>query len=356
MLVKSPREYGSTRHSQLPGSGFAGICLLLFSLATIMADVAVFIGAVKTGLAQWYPSVPGEITQSEVRERGGGKNHTVREDVRYRYTVDGEERTGDRVHFHGVGAGGRSAAQKIVEAYPAGRKVQVIYNSADPGDAALDRSIDGRLLFAALCLTPFNLVTIGGMWWVWTRMSGRRSVPLRRDGARWYVLPTNGQPFMVALMVLGVISTFTIFVILIFSGWGESLGAMLATWTVLLGLSGLAYWHTRSLVRREPAVLILDDDSATVTWPQSADVPEFSILRSQLLSVEMDDVPPSENPTTSNLDFSILLQFIGDDGQPAKRFVLKTHSGIEAASVADWLEDWAELPRPDLFARPRIPL
>ncbi len=343
MLVKSPREHGSTRHPQLPGSGFAGVCLLLFSVATIVADVAVFIGFVKTGLAQWYPSAPGEITQSEVRERGGGKNHSIREEVRYRYTVDGKERTGDRVHFHGVSAGGRSAAQKIVEAYPAGRKVQVIYNSTDPGDVALDRSIDGLLLFAALCLTPFNLVTIGGMWWVWARMSGRRSVPLRRDGARWCVLPTNGQPFVVALMVLGVLSIPTIFAFLIV-GWGESLITMLVTWAVLLGLSGLAFWHTRSLVRREPAVLILDDDSATVTWPPTSDAPEFSIARSRLLSVEIDDAPSAEHAVDSNIDFSILLQFIGDDGQPARRFVLKTHSGNEAASVADWLEDWAELP------------
>ena len=63
-----------------------------------------------------------------------------------------------------------------------------------------------------------------------------------------------------------------------------------------------------------------------------------------MLSVEIDDVPPSENAANSSRDFSILLQFIGDDGRPAKRFVLKTHRGIEAASVADWLEDWAELP------------
>ena len=343
MLVKSPRASGSTRRPLLPGSWFAGVCLLLFSLGTFAADVAVCLGAVKTVLAQRYPSAPGEITQSEVRERGGGKNHSIREEIHYRYTVAGQERIGDRVRFHGMSSGGRSAAQKLVDAYPAGRKVQVFYRSADPGDAALERSIDGLLLFAALCLTPFNLVTIGGMWWVWARMSGRRSVPLRREGATWCVLPTNGQPQVVALMVLGVLSVPTIFAFLIV-GWGDSLSTMLVTWTVLLGMSGLAYWHTCALVRREPAVLILDDDSEMVTWPQSADVPAFSIPRSRLLRVAIDDGPPTADAADSSMDFSVLLQFVDDDGQPAQRFVLKTHNGNEAASVADWLEDWAELP------------
>lgn len=338
MLVRISREDSATRRPQFAGFGIAGVLLLsLFSLATLAVDVIVALGAVRTGLAQSYPSAPGEIIHSEVRETGSGKNHTIREEVRYRYSVDGQERTGDRVYFHGISAGSFGSAQTVVETYPKGRKVEVFYNSRNPSDAALSRSIDGLPLFGALCLTPFNLITLGGLWWVLSRMTGWRSLPLRREGTRWCVLPTNGQPFVVAMMVMGFACIPTLLVVNM-AGWSESVNAMLTTWTLLLGSSGLAFWHTRSLVRRELPLLILDED--LVTWPTTTDSPEFSVTRARLRSVELEEAPRSQN---GSIDFLIQLDFIGDDGQPAKRLVLKTHSGIEAASVTDWLEDWAGL-------------
>ena len=347
MLVRISREDSATPRPQFAGFRFVGVLLLLFSLATLAVDVMLVIGAVRTGLAQSYPSAFGEIIHSEVRETGSGKNHTIRGEVRYRYSVDGQEWTGDRVHFHGMSAGSFGSAQTVVETYPKGRKVEVIYNSRDPSDAALSRSIDGLPLFGALCLIPFNLVTLGGLWWVLSRMTGWRSLPLRREGTRWCVLPTNGQPFVVAMMVMGFASI-SILLVVGLAGWAESLSAMLVTWTFLLGSSGLAFWHTRSLVRHELPLLILDEDS--VTWPTTTDAPEFSVARAQLRSVELEEAPQLQN---SSSDFLIQFEFIGDDGQPVKRLVLKTHSGIEAVSITDWLEDWAGLSNAGL-ARNRV--
>ena len=337
MLVRISRRIGATRRPQFAGSGFTEVLLLLFSLGTLAVDVMVLLGATKTVFAQSYPSVPGEIIHSEVRETGSSKNHTIRGEVRYRYSVDGQEWTGDRVHFHGMSAGSRNAAQKVVDAYPKGRTVDVFYNSRDPRDAALSRSINGLPLFGALCLTPFNLIALGGLTWVLLRITGRQSLPLRREGTRWCVLPTNGQPIVVAMMLLGFASIPTLFFVLL-CGWTESVSAMLMTWVLLLGSSGLAFWHTRSLVRHELPLLILDDDS--VTWPMTTDAPEFSVARDRLRSVELEEAPQSQN---SSSDFRIQFEFIGDDGQPVKRLVLKTHSGMEAASITDWLEDWAGL-------------
>jgi hypothetical protein len=284
-----------------------------------------------------------------VRHTAIGDARTARAEIRYRYTAEEQERVGDRIHFLGVRPGGQRVIEDDLQNYPLGRKVEVFYNPRDPADAALDRTLGGMPLFAALVLLPFNLVTVGGFSWLALRVTGWRSLPLRRQESRWYLLPTNGQPFIVALIVAGVLGIPLIFVIH-FGGWAASLIGMLSAWLVLLMLCGAAYWHTLSLVRQERPVLILNDDSATVTWPATEDAPEFSLARSDVLSVEIDDSPPPENGEESHVDFSILLQFAGDDGHTAKRLVFKTHSGTEAAAVADWLEDWTAVPVPSATA------
>ena len=126
--------------------------------------------------------------------------------------------------------------------------------------------------------------------------------------------------------------------------WSDNLSTMIAAWAVVLGLSGLAYWHTRTLVLREKPLLMLDDDSATVTWPPSADTLEFSIARSRLLAIEITDDRQSGGDDVLSLAFSILLGFTGDDGQPAQRVAFQTTNSIEATAMLEWLEEWTSLP------------
>ncbi len=340
MLVKSPSDSVSRRERWLNASP-AVLGLLLWSLIVLVPDGLLLFLTAKNVVAQWYPSVPGEITHSaeqrEVSESFDAK-------VRFRYVVNGQELTGQRLHFLNLRDTSQpSKAQRTLARYPVGQRVDVIYNPNDPSDSALDRTLNGMPLSFVLFLLPFNLLMVAGWGWVSRRVRGLRSLPLRRDGDRWCVLPTNGQPWVVALTIAGLMSIVSIFVVGV-GGWSDHLSVMIAVWIVVLGLSGLAYWHTRTLVLREKPVLMLNDGLATVTWPPSADTLVLSIARSRLLAIEMMDDQQSGGADVSSRSYSILLRFTGDDGQPTQRVAFQTTNSLEATSMLEWLEQWTGLP------------
>lgn len=340
MLVRFSSDSVSLRERLLNAS-LAVFGLVAWSLVVLVPDGLLLFLTAKNVVAQWYPSVPGEIIHSaeqrEVSESFDAK-------VQFRYVVNGQEFTGQRLHFLNLRDTSRpSKAQRTLARYPVGQRVDVIYNPNDPSDSALDRTLNGMPLSFALFLLPFNLLMVGGWGWISRRVRGLRSLPLRREGARWCVLPTNGQPWVVALTIAGLVSFVSIFVAGI-GGWSDHLSVMIAVWIVVLGLSGLAYWHTRALVLREKPVLILDDGLATVTWPPSNDKFEYSIARSRLLAIEIIDDRQSGGDDVSSLTFSVLLRFTSDDGQPAQRVAFQTTNSIEATSMLEWLEEWTGLP------------
>ena len=335
------RRHLSPRRERLIGSGFAAFWLLWWSLFTLFFDSIIVFHTLKTWQAQSYFSVPGEVIHSGVRGDAGNEGNSFRADVRFRYMVNGEEFTGTRLHFFGFHENNPTLIKGVVENFPIGKKVDVFYNPDDPNDSALSRTLDGLPLFMLLFLTPFNLIMVGGWCWVARRVAGVRTLPVRRDAERWLVRRTNGQPLVVAAIVAGMASVAAIVAVGL-AGWADGLGSMTVTWGGLLGLSGLAYWHTRSVILREPPVLVLDNGLETVTWPSANNEPAFSLPRSRLLGVEIDDSPQPDDDENA-WDFSILLSFNGEQGQPAKRLVLKTTSGTEAAALAEWLKDWAGL-------------
>ena len=336
------RRRRSSLRERLIGSSFAAFWLLWWSLFTLLFDSSLVFHTLKTWQAQSYASVPGEVIHSDVRRDAGNDGSSFRADVRFRYTVNGVKFTGNRLHVFGFHENNPVFINGVVKSYPVGKKVNVFYNSDDPSDSALSRTLDGLPLFMLLFLTPFNLIMVGGWCWVAKRVAGVRTLPVRRYAEKWFVRQTKGQPLVVTMIVAGVASVGAI-IFVGFGGWADGLGSMIATWAGLLGLSGLAYWHTLSLILRESPVLILDDGMQTVTWPCSETTPAFSLPRSRLLGIEIDDSPQPDDDENA-WDFSILLSFNGEQGQPAKRLVLKTTSGTEAAALADWLEEWAGLP------------
>ena len=344
MFVKSQSD-SVTRRERLLNAGPAVLGLLLWSLMVLAPDGLLAYLTIKNLKAQWYPIVPGEITHSAEQPAAGGQEvgNSFNAEARFRYSVNGQEFTGQRLHFLNLHDVSRlTKSQQTLSRYAVGQRVEVIYNPHDPSDSALDRTLNGMPLSFALFLLPFNLLLVVGWSWVVRRVSGTRSLPLRRDGACWSVLSTNGQPGIVASMIAGVVSFVLIFVVGI-GGWSDNLSAMIAVWAVVLGLSGLAYWHTRSLVLREQPVLILEDDLANVKWPPSAGTPEFSLARSRLLAIELNNDRPRGQDGDSSLTFSILLQFNSDDGQPAQRVAFQTTSSIEATAMLEWLEEWTGL-------------
>lgn len=326
------------------GMNRVGSVFFLLWLAFGSAGVLFFDGCavwllVKNVAAQSYPSVTGEITVSEPVETDG----SARWNVQFRYSVEGRELNGDRRTFAvGNFSNRRKNVRSLAEQFVVGNPVEVFYNPNDPNDSALDRTLSGLPLLMGLFVVPFNAVMLGGWNWVRRRILRLQAVPIRRDGTRWLVTTTNGQPLVVMLIVAGGLSLAATFVIVL-CGWEENLFGLVATWCVLIGISIGAFWHTRSLVLQERPVLILDDTAATVTWPESNAAPAFSLSRRQLSGVELANQPANADELGLSPDYVVRLSFKSDDEPPANRTVLCTPNGIEATSLAEWLEDWIAL-------------
>ena len=325
------------------GSVFFLVFLVLWTILLFFIDGCAVWLLAKNVSAMSYPNVVGEITSSEPVDA----KTTSRQAVQLRYTVNNREYTGNRRSFVDANFSGQKSEPKLLaERFPVGRSVDVYFNPNDPSDAALDPTLSGLPFLMGLFLVPFNALMIGGWSWVARRVHRIQSVPILRDGNRWLVLTTNGQPLVVMLIVAGALSFAATFVVVL-SGSEENLLALASIWCGLIGISIGAYWHTKSLIRREHPVLILDDESLSVTWPASNDSPVFSVPRGDLLGAELVDQPLNANELGLAPDHVVRLLFKSDAEQPQKRTVLCTPSAVEAISLAEWLQRWIERPRPN---------
>ena len=93
--------------------------------------------------ADW-PTVDGVITvarvESEQQTRKGKTTRMYSHHIEYRYSVDGETLTGDRVWISDGNSSSNisTIAQKAVASYPVGKEVQVHYDPAAPAVCVLE--------------------------------------------------------------------------------------------------------------------------------------------------------------------------------------------------------------------------
>ena len=119
--------------------------------------------------ASW-PAVPGVISFSGVKETrsstGTDSNHRTmayQPNVEYSYEVNAHSYVGRRIKLDVTVAGSKAAAEAVVARYPVGAAVEVHYDPANPGDAAIERNTSLPLapLALALALMAFSLYLAG---------------------------------------------------------------------------------------------------------------------------------------------------------------------------------------------------
>ena len=321
------------------GTGFATGWLLLWSFCTLAIDLILIVMVIQT-LHSWsYPVTHGAITQSEVRRKAGANEKSIRAEVKYQFRVADRDFTGSTLSFFKMNWSSRQEADRVVQSLPVGQQVEVFYNPSDPNDSALSRSLDGRPLFFAALLLPFNLVMIGGLRGVWRSFHGIRNQPMQLEGDRWIVRRSHGSPLVVALIVAGAISFVSVFAVGTYDLCSNS-SVMSVVWLLLISLTCLAYWNTWSSARNEPPVLITHNAARSVTWPASmADNTDLTISATQFREVKLDVAADGETDPS----YSVLVTYVADDGQATTRLVLKTSHGNDAELLADWLDDWSGL-------------
>lgn len=321
------------------GTGFAAGWLLLWSFCTLAIDVILIVMVIQTMHSWSYPVTHGAITHSEVRRNAGANGKSIRAEVKYQFRIADRNFTGSTLSFFNMNWSSRQEADRVVQSLPVGKQVEVFYNPSEPNDSALSRSLDGRPLFLAALLLPFNLVMIGGCRGVWRSYRGIRNHPMQLEGDRWIVRRSHGSPFVVALIVAGAVSFVSVFAVGTYDLCSNS-SVMSVVWLLLISLTCLAYWNTWSSARKEPPVLIAHNVARSVTWPASVtDNSDVTISATQFREVKLDVAADGE----TDLSYSVLVTYVADDGQTTTRLVLKTTHENDAELLADWLDGWSGL-------------
>lgn len=118
----------------------------LMTAGVVIAVIATGYGLLKLKSSGEWESVDGVILESSIEKiirssqmrAGGDRAIDYKVNLRYRYSVNGQELTGDNV-VAGVPniAGSKIVAEDMLSQYPAGKTVPVFYNPDNPADAAL---------------------------------------------------------------------------------------------------------------------------------------------------------------------------------------------------------------------------
>jgi hypothetical protein len=140
------------------GDAKVSVFAACFGLAALMLFLA---ARRRSKAAQGWPSVRGTIVRSEVEEfwdrTDGHSSKSYRAAVEFAYQVRGRDYRGNQIKLGVAVSGSRPAAEKVTAKYPAGSVVDVHYDPANPGTAALENPTGMTWLILAVAAACFAL-------------------------------------------------------------------------------------------------------------------------------------------------------------------------------------------------------
>lgn len=324
------------------GSVLFFLCFAIFwSSFTLVFDGVTGWATVRQMRAKGYPTVPGRITHSEVKEHSDSDGSTYSAEIRYTYRVDQREYRGDRYRYGGVSSSDGNA-QRTVAAFPVGAEVTVHYHPRDPADAILIVGLEGCDLFMPMFLLPFNVVMLG----LWIGLGGaairrmRRSATggarVRDDGALVRIRFSGWRPVYTGAMAAAAIAFVGVFVIGFTAGFHPPLPAMFAAWGVILGgaiAAGLADRWKRGIQRD----IVFDPFHQTLVLPRTPQRPaEVVVPVDRISAMEVEEVSSTrsqENPTSR---YYLKVVFAGDDGSLRHERLGEAWDASSAQDLAAW--------------------
>jgi hypothetical protein len=166
------KHHSGRKQSPWQGLMMAGLFALVSAMLTLafafhVADVINAYGS------KSWPEASGVILSSktvEGCERGGGGYVAA---IRYQYAVDGVTHLGHRVAVDGPVCGDQKDAAALIERFPAGRRVQVWINRADPMDAVLIAGTVAMQTWFGMFLMLGLAIACGFIAWTYCRGDGR---------------------------------------------------------------------------------------------------------------------------------------------------------------------------------------
>jgi hypothetical protein len=155
-LIVGGTDYFEQRFPR--GDAKVSVFAACFGLAALM----LFLGARRRSkAAQGWPSVRGTIVKSEVEEfwerTDGHSSKSYRAAVEFAYAVRGRDYRGNQIKLDVKVSGSQAGAAKVTAKYPAGGAVDVPYDPANPGRAALENPTGMTWLILAVAAACFAL-------------------------------------------------------------------------------------------------------------------------------------------------------------------------------------------------------
>jgi hypothetical protein len=106
-----------------------------------------------------WPTAEGEVIESLVDEEASRGTKFYRPDISYRYRVHDVEYTCSRLYFGGPQQTSlRILAERWVNRFPPGARVQVRFNPLDPLDAVLVTGVRWSVVGAAVMMAAFAVI------------------------------------------------------------------------------------------------------------------------------------------------------------------------------------------------------
>jgi hypothetical protein len=140
------------------GDAKVSVFAACFGLAALMLFLA---ARRRSKAAQGWPSVRGTIVKSEVEEfwdrTDGHSSKSYRAAVEFAYAVRGRDYRGSQIKLGVAVSGARAAAEKVTAKYPLNGAVDVHYDPANPGTAALENPTGMTWLIFAVAAACFAL-------------------------------------------------------------------------------------------------------------------------------------------------------------------------------------------------------
>ncbi len=319
------------------------VAALFWSAVTLLFDVHLGWGALHQLYALSYPVTPGIVTHSESECISSDEGGSYRPKIKYTYVVAGKEYQGDRLHYGQMTHGPRTT-QRIVDAYPVGKPVDVHYASRDPADSVLNAGWEGIDLFFAMFMLPFNLI-MTGFWVAGGRWINRRfrqpsagGARVRQAGNRLMVRLSSWRPLYSGPVVAGALAFAGVFIVSFGISTNPSMQVMSIAWAVILGGASSAYlWHAMKW-RRGRSHLAIDTLGHCLTLPATHGRRKaVTVLASQIIAIEVDEIKQRDADEGFWYRYAPTLVFTGQDGSTRRERLVDWSNKARAEEFAAWL-------------------
>ena len=291
---------------------------------------------------QRYLSAPGVVLRSHVQTRSDSDGTTYAPFVEYEYEVSGETLRGDRHSMFEFSSSSRRSAQQVVDRYPQGARVEVLYDPMDRAASVLDISDRSVPYFVILFLTPFHCIGLGLMSGGvvnlrrWRRYKEDRPVApyiVRGDERSMVLRDAHWPGYVVFFMVTGICSFVAIFVVGFVSGFTLGRDAALMAVSVCIGAGLIVPAMMRLKRAGRSDELQIDWQHARFTRkPDSINV-DIGDIKTIRLTVERTNTTVNKRPWLRHT-------ITGVDDQGGEHLLLVAKGYREKGdSVRDWFAE-----------------